>query len=211
MSTIAEARAYLLRVKTDLERPDRFYREHYLYWRDLARQVAEATLVRVQPPHVSDEAWTVAIANAMETLIAQLLEADGMVGATIWMLRSIEPSAPGALPYPSPVPFESIVDWVAAGRAGEDGGKHLRLGAGEMDSHPDGSPKSDREVAWRVFHAIRLNKNPRLLGSIQQWMDVAGDPQVLQAMDAVQTAWDEFFTVQCAEDWTRWVAAVIRE
>lgn len=206
MATIAQARAWLTGIKQKIERPHSFYREHYLLWRDLARRVAGATLERLRPANVDPAKWAMAMAEALETVGSALIDDADSVGARLWMLRHIEPSKPGMEAYPSIIPFETIVEWVRAGREGEEGGKRLLLGAGQRDEG-----RTDRQIAWRVFHAIRLNKNPRLALAVTTWAAGAGTPQVLQAVDAVQTAWEEFFTVQCGQDWHRWVARVIRE
>lgn len=206
MATINQARIWLTGIKGKLERPSAFYREHYLLWRDLARRVAATALERLKPANVGVQQWNAAVAVSLDTVSSALVEGADFTGAAIWMLRHIEPSKPGLEPYPSMIPFETIVEWVRAGREGEAGGKRLRLGGGEIDEG-----KTDRQIAWRVFHAIRLRKNPRLYEAVMAWASEAGTPQVLQAVDAVQVAWEAFFTVQCAEDWTRYVAAAIRE
>jgi hypothetical protein len=206
MATIGDARKWLTGIKTTLERPASFYREHVIYWRELATALARTTLQQMRPATVPADKWAEAIEHSVASIGAALIEESDLVGLRIWMLKSIDPSKPDVEPYRSIIPFETIVEWVAAGRAGEEGGKHLRLGAGEIDSG-----KNDRQIAWRVFHAVRLNKNPRLAEAIMKWAGGAGTPQILQAMDAVQVAWNEFFIVQSGQDWTRWVARVIRE
>lgn len=206
MATIAEARKWLTGIKTTLERPIDFYRTHYLYWRDLAKKVAGTTLERVKPANVSMEQWRKAIDTALETVSSALIDAPDTVGARLWMLRQIEPSPAGFAPYRAAVPFETLVDWVAAGRAGDEEGKHLRDAPGEIDFG-----KTDRQIAWRVFHAIRLNKNPALLDAVREFQNVSGDAQVLLVFDAVEIAWQEYFSVQVVEDWVKWVAMVIRE
>ena len=206
MASIAEARKWLTGIKTKIEKPKDFYREHYLSWRDLAKRVARTTLERLKPENVTAEKWAAAIDTSLETVSTALIDGADYTGALIWMLRSIEPSRPGLEPYNTVIPFETIVEWVRAGREGDPAGKHLQEGHGGIDAD-----KTDRQIAWRVFHAIRLNKNPRLNEAIIAWAAGAGVPQVLQAVDAVQVAWEEFFTVQCGQDWQRWVAGVIRE
>lgn len=206
MATIAQARDYLLRVRAEAGRPMSFYRTHYIFWRELAMRVAGQTLERLKPPNVRMEAWTAAVARSLETVATALIDEDG-VGARIWMLRQIEPSVPGgASPYNAIVPFETIVDWVAAGRAGDPLGKNLRESPGEIDYG-----KTDRQIAWRVFHAIRLGKSPGLTAAVKSFQENSGDAQVLLVFDHVQAAWEEFFAVQAPDDFRKWLASVIRE
>lgn len=212
MATIAEARKWLTGIKATLERPVDFYASHYQQWRQLAASVAETTLQRLKPANVTQEKWTIAIARSLTTLSAELISSADVVGARLWMLRQIEPSAAGFAPYHEYVPYETVVDWVAAGRAGDELGKKLELFAGGRDVKADGTPKTDRAVAWRVWHAIRLDHNRAgLVAAINEFAEQAGDPQVLKAMDAVQEAWNIYFSVQVVEDWKRWVATVIRQ
>lgn len=206
MATIQEAREYLLGIKKKLERPEGFYRENVAQWKVAAQHVATTTLLAARPESVEEGAWEKAVEAAVETVAVELTNEEA-VGARIWMMREIEPSKPGLEPYPTAIPFEVIVDWVQAGMNGEEGGKRIRDGVGEIDRDPrTGGQKTARQIAWRVFHAVRLGTNPRLAVAIQQWMQTAGDPQVLQAMDSVQTAWEEFFTVKALDDFGRWVA-----
>lgn len=207
MASIRQAMDYLQRVKAEVERPMSFYRSHYIFWRELAMRVAGQTLERLKPNNVKAEAWTAAVARSLETVATALIDEAEVVGARIWMLRQIEPSVPGgASPYNAVVPFETIVDWVAAGREGDEMGKHIRNAPGEIDYG-----KTDRQIAWRVFHAIRLGKSPGLIAAVKLFQMDSGDAQVLLVFDHVQAAWEEFFAVQCVEDFTRWLAAVIKE
>lgn len=206
MATIRQAIDYLQRVKSEVERPINFYRSHYIYWRELAMRVAGQTLERLKPNNVRAEAWTAAVARSLETVATALIDED-VVGARIWMLRQIEPSLPGGqTPYNAVIPFETIVDWVSAGREGDQMGKRLRDAPGEIDY-----AKTDRQIAWRVFHAIRLGKSPGLIAAVKQFQEGSGDAQVLLVFDHVQAAWEEFFAVQAVDDFRRWLAGVLKE
>lgn len=204
MATLSEARAYLERVKREVQRPYSFYQQYRAQWKEQAEQIARVTLLQLRPDTVPVDQWAAAVERTVETVAAELID-DEMVGVHLWMLKVVEPGT-AAEPYPTAVPFEAIVEWVQAGMNGEDGGKRIRDEPGGVDEG-----KTARAVAWRVFHALRLNKNPRLLTAIQGWMATAGPPQILQALDNVQIAWEEFFSVQAVEDFQRWLAVVVAE
>lgn len=205
MASLAEAREYLQRVKREVERPIGFYEEYRPAWREQAAQIARVTLQQLRPDSVQPDQWAAAVEQTIETVTAELID-DEYVGVNLWMLRMIEPSKPGVSPYASVITFEALVDWVQAGMNGEEGGKRIRDEPGGVDEG-----KSARAIAWRVFHALRLNKNPRLFTAIQSWMKTAGPPQVLQALDNVQVAWETFFSVQGPMDFTKWLERVIAE
>lgn len=205
MATIALAREWLLGIKRQVERPVGFYIQHRASWRDSAAQIARATLLQLRPETVPVEKWREQVEKRVEGLVVELIDEE-VVGLSLWMLRSSEPSAPGVTPYATAVDFETIVEWVAAGRAGEEGGKDLKDWPGGRDYN-----QGDRAIAWRVFHAIRLNKNPRLLPHILEWAGTAGTSAVFQAVDNVELAWEAFFSVQAPRDMERWLGEVCRE
>ena len=192
-----EAIERLRDTRDALADPTPFYSANKPAWLELAK----TTVVQLLGPNVPDgtepQRWAETVAEIAEAVSGALFETHELTGLTIFAVIG------GALPqgegYRAVVDYETIVRWVEAGRRGDPLGKHLR----EID---DGL--TDRAIAWRVFHALRVKTGgniDRLKLAILSFASAQGVGDMGSWLDAVEKAWLEIFTVRVETDWKSWV------
>ena len=101
------------------------------------------------------------------------------------------------------IDFDTILRWVHAGRSGDPLGKRILSIPGEVDAG-----KTDKAIAWRVFHALRLRNGSnieRLKNAIQEFSVEAGIGSLDAWVAAILPLWQEVFTARVSVDWNEWV------
>jgi len=172
-----------------------FYRAHATGWLELARRVAMQTLLVLKPETADTDRWKEQVAAMMEKMAVALVESE-RTGVMIWLAddEQVKPRRGG---YRNVASFATVVAWVEAGRRNEPLGKRLT----EID---DGL--TDRQIAWRVFNALRRGVSHGLAAAVDRFATLGGIGEVGELGAAVEQAWGEVFEVRVREDFRRWLA-----
>lgn len=190
-------------------RPQDFYAENYLAYRDLARAVALQVLTNLRPGDADPAIWA-GQAQVLANQVVAYLVTEEEVGIMIALDQEAASGQPAAATDSrnyqlSGLTVAQVERFVAAGRqkeSADEPGKNL-------DERDDG--KTDLQIAWRIMYALRLQK-PGAVGleaAVQRFLaaEKRGDAQGL--LPEVLKAWLAVFAPRVLGDWRRFVHRVI--
>lgn len=188
-----------------------FYAEHVEVWTATAQNLAMATMAAMRPEEVEPEIWTERTRELAAAVAAELLGNEAMAGMAIRLAAGEESVDAKEIDVTDPKTFRlgdiSISDveqWVEAGRNGtapEGVGKRLD----ERDAR-----KSNLQIAWRVMHAMRLDKNgDRLKAAIGRFMSWETGLNIDRVLAEILRTWGEAFAVIARDDLEAWIRRVI--
>ena len=121
-------------------------------------------------------------------------------GLRFWLGPASQPQADEiAGPAPGIFGQETIMEWVAAGREGDESGKHL-------DERDAG--RNDEEIAKRVWWAMYTGRSLHSHDLIRKFLVERGVQFVQEALPALLTAWKEGVIVRLKDDWKRYLREV---
>lgn len=202
MSEVRNLIGRLEKLRDELLHPLAFYAAHRDDWEELARRVARTVLINLRPLEAQGEAWQRQIDTSVAYIAARLVTADD---AGIAITLAALPEEASELPddprffSSQGLTVEEVIRWVAAGRSGEDNlGKRL-------DQRDEG--KTDRQIAWRILYALKLNKAGAtdLRIAIERFLGRELGQQAEGIYPEILRAWAEVFAVRAVEDYRGWV------
>lgn len=206
--TLTQARARLHAFEAKMSRPVEFYARHQQAWLDLAVRITLATIEHACPADADPNAWRRHAEGIAAAVTAEVFTGE-MAGI---LFRARDDSQPLIFPEESGevdrsgaqtgLNIADIERWVAAGRAGTEGGKKLKLGRGEMDFG-----RSDLQIAWRVFNAIQHQRQnwDRLLGHIADFTGSQFKPATDKMGADLERVWETMLAPVIVADWHAWV------
>ena len=141
----------LERAKSRLENVSAFYAMHQSSWLTQAKVTVSQYLSAHRPPETDADRWSSVIEELTAKVSSALFEDGELTGLILFL--AVEGGTPKGGGYAGPIQFDAIVRWVQAGREGDELGKRIMEGPGQMDAG-----KTNAAIAWRVFHALRTKQ-----------------------------------------------------
>jgi hypothetical protein len=186
-------------IRTQLTAPEEFWTAHKDEYREILAQVTLRELTPLRPQDMEPEEWEYHVSLLAAGIQAALLN-ETETGLRFWLGPASQPQADEiAGPAPGIFGQETIMEWVAAGREGDESGKHLD----ERDAGRD-----DEEIAKRVWWAMYTGRSLHSHDLIRKFLVDRGVQFVQEALPALLTAWKEGVIVRLKDDWKRYLREV---
>lgn len=209
--SLDEAIERLSDARVQLGNPQAFYRQHEEGWTELARAIVRQVLGSQPPPGSDEPRWAQTVEGIAQSVTAFTFDTGDECGVTLFAAMGTEGQQRGRArkgrhpDVAEPLNYDLVLAWVEAGRRGDLLGKHLD----HRDAH-----KSNKQIAWRVWHALRLKHGAnmvRLRAAIAEWAAASGiSGSGGEWLGAVLEAWNAAFEVRAAEDFRAWVAEIVK-
>ena len=204
MSAVRNVIGRLEALREELSQPAVFYAEHRAAWLELAKTVVRQVLANLKPIEMDAGQWQRQIVLAVDRVAADLLsEEDAGIMISIGALPiGADPEDPRHYATAG-VNVDEVMRWVEAGRDAEMDGK--RLGG-------DDEGKTDRQIAWRILYALKLNKPGAegLRTAILKFLGRESGESAEVIYPEILKAWLDVFTVRAAADFRKWVGGKVR-
>lgn len=206
---IGEAIKKMERLKFEIQHPLEFYRENEDRFRGLAEREARRALLAIRPPGIPPEVWDVLAQSLAEKVTSFLLQEGNITGIRLALDipdgKGLRKEA--GLPGDGAPSLQDIEDWVEAGRSKtgpEEPGKNLT----EFDEG-----KTDKQIAWRVLFAIRLQKSGwrGLVEAVEEFKSAERIPASMDLATVILQAWVAFFSTHLPVMWKQWVNLKVTE
>ena len=186
-------------IRGQLTAPEEFWAAHKDEYREILAQVTLRELTPLRPQDMEPEEWEYHVSLLAAGIQAALLN-ETETGLRFWLGPASQPQADEiAGPAPGIFGQETIMEWVAAGREGDESGKHLD----ERDTGRD-----DEEIAKRVWWAMYTGRSLHSHDLIRKFLVDRGVQFVQEALPALLTAWKEGVIVRLKDDWKRYLREV---
>jgi hypothetical protein len=186
-------------IRGQLTAPEEFWAAHKDEYREILVQVTLRELMPLRPQDMEPEEWEYHV-NLLAAGIQAALLNETETGLRFWLGPASQPQADEiAGPAPGIFGQETIMEWVAAGREGDESGKHL-------DERDAG--RNDEEIAKRVWWAMYTGRSLHSHDLIRKFLVDRGVQFVQEALPALLTAWKEGVIVRLKDDWKRYLREV---
>jgi hypothetical protein len=186
-------------IRGQLTAPEEFWAAHKDEYREILAQVTLRELTPLRPQDMEPEEWEYHVSLLAAGIQAALLN-ETETGLRFWLGPASQPQADEiAGPAPGIFGQETIMEWVAAGREGDESGKHLD----ERDAGRD-----DEEIAKRVWWAMYTGRSLHSHDLIRKFLVERGVQFVQEALPVLLTAWKEGVIVRLKDDWKRYLREV---
>ena len=186
-------------IRDRLASPEDFWTAHKDEYRDLLAQITVRELMPLRPQDMEPEEWEYHV-NLLAVGIQAALLNETQTGLMFWLGPASQPQLEEiAGPAPGLFSQETIQEWVAAGRAGDEEGKHL-------DERDTG--RSDAEIAKRVWWAMYTGRSLHSHDLVRKFLVERGIQFVQEALPALLKAWKEGLIVRLREDWKQYLREV---
>ena len=194
----------LSRLQTALNNTWEFYRSNLDTYEELARITARNVLTSLPPQDVDPAQWE----RTVETIVGRIgtfLVASSKAGGMIVRLAAeasehVEGTRATMVPGRN-ISIADIQRFVAAGRAGEEGGKRL-------DDRDYG--KSDTQIAFNILYAIRQGRDNGLLGHIADYLGMQHETTAGDLSPQILAAWIDIIVPRVRADLAAWVALQVK-
>lgn len=181
-----------------------FYAAHVKEWREQARTIAIVIFQNARPADADADEWHRRVATESERITGTLFMQEDEVGAVLAL--ALRP--PSALPDDPAhysldgITVSEIERFVAAGRAGEPGGKAIDY----IDEN-----RTDLQIAWRIIWAIKTRKGnfPGLIAAIQQFLG-GHEGEATALYGDILKSWLEQLGPRIRGDFREWVGMTVR-
>ena len=186
-------------IRGQLTTPEEFWAAHKDEYREILAQVTLRELTPLRPQDMEPEEWEYHVSLLAAGIQAALLN-ETETGLRFWLGPASQPQADEiAGPAPGIFGQETIMEWVAAGREGDESGKHL-------DERDAG--RNDEEIAKRVWWAMYTGRSLHSHDLIRKFLVDRGVQFVQEALPALLTAWKEGVIGRLKDDWKRYLREV---
>jgi len=186
-------------IRAQLTAPEEFWAAHKDEYREILAQVTLRELTPLRPQDMEPEEWEYHVSLLAAGIQAALLN-ETETGLQFWLGPASQPQADEvAGPAPGIFGQETIMEWVVAGREGDESGKHL-------DERDAG--RNDEEIAKRVWWAMYTGRSLHSHDLIRKFLVDRGVQFVQEALPALLTAWKEGVIVRLKDDWKRYLREV---
>lgn len=188
-------------VKARLEEPVDFFAAHKDEYRDLCAEVTVRELTLARPDEVTEEEWLFRVETLAGNIQAALLE-ETETGVRFWLSPAAQPQLePIAGAQPGLFGLETVQEWVAAGRAGDEEGKQL-------DDRDMG--RSDEQIAKRVWWAMYTGKSLNSHDKIREFLVTRGTQLLAGMLPQLLNAWKQNVIVRMRKDYQLFLRGVLR-
>ena len=186
-------------IRGQLTTPEEFWAAHKDEYREILAQVTLRELTPLRPQDMEPGEWEYHV-NLLAAGIQAALLNETETGLRFWLGPASQPQADEiAGPAPGIFGQETIMEWVAAGREGDESGKHL-------DERDAG--RNDEEIAKRVWWAMYTGRSLHSHDLIRKFLVDRGVQFVREALPALLTAWKEGVIVRLKDDWKLYLREV---
>lgn len=202
--TLASTISRLKGVRAALVEPVGFFEQQRGAYRVLAERVTVDFLLPMLPDGIEASEWENRVRVLADAVAVDLL--DG-AEAGLRIHLSAEPRQPllgEEITGPAPGVFgiETVRDWVAAGREGEEIGK-------QIDDRDVG--RSDEQIAQRVWWALYTGRSANSGEKIRQFLTAKQIEMMREHLPSLLQAWIDALLPKVRRDYRAWVRGVIRE
>ena len=188
-------------IRAQLERPADFFAVHRAEYVAALRVITVRELTLIKPDDQEPEEWALHVQVVADCITSALIE-EIATGIRFWLSPEVQPQIEEISgPTPGIFALDTVKEWVAAGRAGEDGGK-------DLDDRDIG--KSDAEIAKRVWWAMYEGRSLNSHDRIRAFLIAQGIDLMREALPSLLNAWKQNIIVPMRKDWRKYVGEVVR-
>ena len=188
-------------IRAQLERPVDFFAVHREEYVVALREITVRELMLVKPDDQEIEEWGYHVQVVAECVTSELIQ-ELETGLRFWLSPEAQPQMEEVSgPTPGIFAEDTVMEWVAAGRAGEDGGKDLN----DQDIG-----RSDREIAKRVWWAMYTGRSLNSHDRIRAFLVAQGIALMREALPSLLNAWKQNIIVRMRKDWRAYIGGVVR-
>ena len=188
-------------IRAQLEKPSDFFAIHREEYVAALREITVRELTLIKPDDQEVEEWGYHVQVVAECVTSALIE-EIETGLRFWLSPEAQPQMEEVTgPTPGIFAEDTVQQWVAAGRAGEEGGKDLT----DQDIG-----RSDREIAKRVWWAMYTGRSLNSADRIRGFLVAQGIALMRDALPSLLNAWKQNIIVPMRKDWRKYVGEVVR-
>jgi len=187
-------------IREQLAKPADFFASHREEYVAALREITVRELMLIKPDDQEDEEWGFHVQVVADCITSALIF-ELETGLRFWLSPEAQPQIEEVAGPTRIFAQDTVQEWVAAGRAGEDGGK-------DLDDRDIG--KSDAEIAKRVWWAMYEGRSLNSHDRIRAFLIAQGIDLMREALPSLLNAWKQNIVVPMRKDWRKYVGEVVR-
>jgi hypothetical protein len=212
---VSEFLKRLNRLERKLKKPTEVLHANSGRYRDVAAAIARAVVESHRPEEVDVDEWNEQM-DRLELMVRSAVFNEGAahgINVSLGQLVSGGGSEDGAggetggggkpEVADTGLTVEDIEHWVVAGMAGDPKAKEIKDG---VDSKADGTPRSPRDIAWRIASYLSGPKDSgTMLDAIREWFTLSPGLSFDEHYPQILAEWVQVLGPMFINDVTEWV------
>ena len=200
-ATLASHIERLKGLREQLAKPADFFIAHREEYVAALRVITVRELTLIKPDDQEPEEWALHVQVVADCITSALIE-EIATGIRFWLSPEVQPQIEEISgPTPGIFALDTVKEWVAAGRNGEEGGK-------DLDSRDIG--KDDAEIANRVWWAMYEGRSLNSHDRIRAFLVAHGIALMREALPSLLNAWKQNIIVPMRKEWRAYIGNVVR-